>query len=134
MMLIIVGIYLLTSAIKNRRPIETARAIIAKPSATKSTLASAEGYEAVQTGAPTLTVGGSGRERNLVRVGKEGLRRLTPREFARLQGFPDSFRIPVSDTQAYKQFGNSVAVPVITAIAENLVVALDTATALPMAA
>lgn len=59
MMLIIVGIYLLTSAIKNRRPIETARAIIAKPSATKSTLASAEGYEAVQTGAPTLTVGGS---------------------------------------------------------------------------
>ncbi len=84
--------------------------------------------------ANTLTVGGSGRERNLVRVGKEGLRRLTPREFARLQGFPDSFRIPVSDTQAYKQFGNSVAVPVITAIAENLVVALDTATALPMAA
>jgi len=42
--------------------------------------------------------------------------------------------IPVSDTQAYKQFGNSVAVPVITAIAENLVVALYTATALSMAA
>ena len=84
--------------------------------------------------ANTITVGGSGRERNLVRVGEEGLRRLTPREFARLQGFPDSFRIPVSDTQAYKQFGNSVAVPVITAIAENLVVALYTATALSMAA
>ncbi|HTV81044.1 MAG TPA: DNA (cytosine-5-)-methyltransferase [Acidobacteriaceae bacterium] len=44
-------------------------------------------------------------------------RRLTPRECARLMGFPESFRIPVSDTQAYKQFGNSVAVPVITAAA-----------------
>jgi DNA (cytosine-5)-methyltransferase 1 len=44
-------------------------------------------------------------------------RRLTPRECARLMGFPDTFRIPVSDTQAYKQFGNSVAVPVIAAIA-----------------
>lgn len=40
-------------------------------------------------------------------------RRLTPRECARLMGFPDSFRIPVSDTRAYKQFGNSVVVPVI---------------------
>lgn len=40
-------------------------------------------------------------------------RRLTPRECARLQGFPDTFKIPVSDTAAYKQFGNSVAVPVI---------------------
>lgn len=45
-------------------------------------------------------------------------RRLTPRECARLMGFPDSFRIPVSDTQAYKQFGNSVVVPVIEAVAE----------------
>ena len=44
-------------------------------------------------------------------------RRLTPRECARLMGFSDSFRIPVSDTQAYKQFGNSVAVPVIAAVA-----------------
>lgn len=44
-------------------------------------------------------------------------RRLTPRECARLMGFPDTFRIPVSDTQAYKQFGNSVAVPVIAAVA-----------------
>jgi len=44
-------------------------------------------------------------------------RRLTPRECARLMGFPDSYRIPVSDTQAYKQFGNSVAVPVIAAVA-----------------
>lgn len=47
-------------------------------------------------------------------------RRLTPRECARLMGFPDSFRIPVSDTQAYKQFGNSVAVPVIAAVARAM--------------
>jgi len=44
-------------------------------------------------------------------------RRLTPRECARLMGFQDSFKIPVSDTRAYKQFGNSVAVPVIEAVA-----------------
>lgn len=44
-------------------------------------------------------------------------RKLTPREAARLQGFPDDFIIPVSDNQAYKQFGNSVAVPVIKALA-----------------
>lgn len=44
-------------------------------------------------------------------------RRLTPRECARLQGFPDSFKIPVSDTQAYKQFGNSVVVPLIENVA-----------------
>ncbi|RME09819.1 MAG: DNA (cytosine-5-)-methyltransferase [Bacteroidetes bacterium] len=44
-------------------------------------------------------------------------RRLTPRECARLMGFPDDFIIPVSDTQAYKQFGNSVVVPVIAEIA-----------------
>ncbi len=44
-------------------------------------------------------------------------RRLTPRECARLMGFPDDFKIPVSDTQAYRQFGNSVAVPVIREVA-----------------
>ena len=44
-------------------------------------------------------------------------RRLTPRECARLQGFPETFRIPVSDTQAYKQFGNSVVVPMIADVA-----------------
>ena len=44
-------------------------------------------------------------------------RRLTPRECARLMGFPDSFKIPVSDTQAYRQFGNSVVVPVIQEVA-----------------
>jgi DNA (cytosine-5)-methyltransferase 1 len=48
-------------------------------------------------------------------------RKLTPREAARLQGFPEKFQIPVSDNQAYKQFGNSVAVPVIHAIAKNMV-------------
>lgn len=47
-------------------------------------------------------------------------RKITPREAARLQGFPDSFKIEVSDVQAYKQFGNSVAVPVIAAVAEKL--------------
>lgn len=45
-------------------------------------------------------------------------RRLTPRECARLMGYGDDFRIPVSDTQAYKQFGNSVAVPVFEAVAK----------------
>jgi DNA (cytosine-5)-methyltransferase 1 len=48
-------------------------------------------------------------------------RRLTPRECARLMGFPDSFQIPVSDTQAYKQFGNSVVVPVIEEVARIMV-------------
>ena len=48
-------------------------------------------------------------------------RRLTPRECARLQGFPDSFKIVVSDTQAYRQFGNSVVVPLMTEIARLMV-------------
>src|SRR5205807_6350619 len=52
-------------------------------------------------------------------------RRLTPRECARLMGFPDNFKIPVSDTQAYKQFGNSVVVPLVTAIAKAVAAALD---------
>jgi len=47
-------------------------------------------------------------------------RRLTPRECARLMGFPDNFKIEVSDTQAYKQFGNSVVVPVIEAVAHHM--------------
>jgi DNA (cytosine-5)-methyltransferase 1 len=54
---------------------------------------------------------------------KKNPRRLTPRECARLMGYPDTFRIPVSDTRAYKQFGNSVVVPVIGAVA-NLIVPL----------
>ena len=45
---------------------------------------------------------------------------MTPREWARLQGFPDKFIIPVSDASAYKQFGNSVAVPAIQATAKQI--------------
>lgn len=51
-------------------------------------------------------------------------RRLTPRECARLQGFPDKFIIPVSNNQAYKQFGNSVTVPLIQAVAKQVVKSL----------
>ena len=84
-----------------------------------------------------IVVGGMGRERNLLidnritdftpttnikgEVNREGIRRMTPREWARLQGFPDNFIIPVADASAYKQFGNSVAVPAIQAtVAEIL--------------
>lgn len=52
-------------------------------------------------------------------------RRLTPRECARLQGFPDSYKICVSDTQAYKQFGNSVVVPLMSAIAKLIIDKLE---------
>lgn len=52
-------------------------------------------------------------------------RRLTPRECARLQGYPEDFVIPVSDTQAYQQFGNSVVVPLIGNIAELIVAKLE---------
>ena len=48
-------------------------------------------------------------------------RKLTPRECARLQGFPDTFVIPVSDTQAYRQFGNSVVVPLMAAVAKLII-------------
>ncbi len=51
-------------------------------------------------------------------------RRLTPRECARLQGFPDNYIIPVSDNQAYKQFGNSVTVPLIQAVGKQVVKSL----------
>ncbi|MBR0437544.1 MAG: DNA (cytosine-5-)-methyltransferase [Clostridia bacterium] len=83
--------------------------------------------------AGTLVCGGMGRERNLIvdhrehsmvpethikgQINKEDIRKLTPREWARLQGFPDSFKISLSDTHLYKQFGNSVTVNVIEAIA-----------------
>ena len=52
-------------------------------------------------------------------------RRLTPRECARLQGFPEYFKIVVSDTQAYKQFGNSVVVPVVEDIAKQLITSMN---------
>ena len=48
-------------------------------------------------------------------------RRLTPRECARLMGYPESFQIVVSDTQAYRQFGNSVVVPVVARLAKAVV-------------
>ena len=83
-----------------------------------------------------IVVGGMGRERNLVldhrikdftptthikgTVNREGIRKMTPREWARLQGFPDEFLIPVADASAYKQFGNSVAVPAILATANKI--------------
>jgi DNA (cytosine-5)-methyltransferase 1 len=51
-------------------------------------------------------------------------RRLTPRECARIMGFPDSFLIPVSDNQAYRQFGNSVIVPMMEAVAKEVVKAM----------
>ena len=51
-------------------------------------------------------------------------RRLTPRECARLMGFPEAFEVPVSDTRAYQQFGNSVVVPVVEAIARAMVEAM----------
>jgi len=98
------------------------------------------GFEIIKDheSANAIVVGGMGRERNLVlderltnfkpvtnikgEVNREDVRRMTPREWARLQGFPDSYRIDVvSDTQNYKQFGNSVAVPVIQAIGKKVI-------------
>lgn len=86
--------------------------------------------------ANAVVCGGMGRERNLVldqritdftpttrikgEVNREGIRKMTPREWARLQGYPDNFIIPVADSSAYKQFGNSVAVPAIQATAEQI--------------
>jgi DNA (cytosine-5)-methyltransferase 1 len=86
--------------------------------------------------ANAIVVGGMGRERNLVydhritdftptthikgTVNREGIRKMTPREWARLQGFPDKYIIPVADASAYKQFGNSVAVPAIQATANKI--------------
>nr|WP_235300022.1 DNA cytosine methyltransferase [Porphyromonas sp. COT-108 OH1349] len=97
------------------------------------------GYEIIPDDgiANAIVVGGMGRERNLVidnrlkdftpvtnikgEVNRDGLRRMTPREWARLQGFPDEFIIGVADASAYKQFGNSVAVPAIQATAEEII-------------
>jgi DNA (cytosine-5)-methyltransferase 1 len=56
---------------------------------------------------------------------KRSPRRLTPRECARLMGFPDTFEIPVSDTRAYKQFGNSVVVGAVEHVAKQIVRALN---------
>ena len=56
----------------------------------------------------------------LIPVADSNPRRLTPRECARLMGFPDSFKIVCSDTRAYQQFGNSVVVPMIEAVAKAM--------------
>ena len=84
-----------------------------------------------------------GRERNLVsdnrqkdltpttnikgKVNPFGIRKMTPREWARLQGYPNSFALPLADTHLYKQLGNSVTVNVIEAIAERIKEVLDNA-------
>ncbi len=71
---------------------------------------------------PTLTANmGTGGHNVPIVKDKKGIRKLTPRECARLQGFPDSYKIPnISDSHLYKQFGNSVSVPVIERIAQNI--------------
>lgn len=86
--------------------------------------------------AGTIVCGGMGKETNLIidtrehsmtptthikgEINKIGVRKMTPREWARLQGYPDSFVLPLSDVHLYKQLGNSVTVPVIQAIAEKI--------------
>lgn len=86
--------------------------------------------------AGAIVCGGMGRERNLIvddrltnfkpithikgEVNREGIRKMTPREWARLQGFPDDFKLELADTHLYKQFGNSVTVNVIEAIAKQI--------------
>lgn len=91
--------------------------------------------------ANTIVCGGMGRERNLIvddrlmdytpvthikgNVNREGIRRMTPREWARLQGFPEDFRLESADTHLYRQLANSVTVNVIEAIAENIKKVLD---------
>ncbi len=97
------------------------------------------GYEIIPDDgvANAIVVGGMGRERNIVidnrltnftpttnikgEINRDGWRRMTPREWARLQGFPNNFIIPVADASAYKQFGNSVAVPAIQATANEII-------------
>jgi len=61
----------------------------------------------------------------LIKQKNKNPRKLTPKEASRLQGFPENFKIVVSDNQAYKQFGNSVCVPVIKAIAKQIDIALN---------
>lgn len=91
--------------------------------------------------AGAIVCGGMGRERNLIvdhrehsmvpvthikgEINKEDIRKMTPREWARLQGFPDSYRLELADTHLYKQFGNSVTVNVIEAIARKIKEELD---------
>lgn len=97
--------------------------------------------------ASAIVCGGMGRERNLIvdnrltdftpvthikgEVNREGIRKMTPREWARLQGFPDTFKFSLADTHLYKQFGNSVTVPVIEAIAKQIKLVLENNTEQP---
>lgn len=101
------------------------------------------GYEIrdLDSYAGAIVCGGMGRERNLIidhrehsmvpvtkikgSINKEDIRKMTPREWARLQGFPDSYRLELADTHLYKQFGNSVTVNVIAAIAREIKKILD---------
>ena len=50
---------------------------------------------------------------------------MTPREWARLQGFPDDFKLVLSDTHLYKQFGNSVVVPLMSAVAKTVIAKVE---------
>jgi len=86
--------------------------------------------------AGAIVCGGMGRERNLIidkrqtdlkpithikgHVNTEGIRKMTPREWSSLQGFPNDFVLPLADVHLYKQFGNTVTVPVIQAIAKQI--------------
>lgn len=63
----------------------------------------------------------------LIKQNNKNPRRLTPREAARLQGFPDDFKLPCSDGQMYKQFGNSVPTKMINAVAKKVIEALESA-------
>lgn len=65
--------------------------------------------------------GGAASKTGAYLINHQHVRKLTPRECARVMGFPESFKIPVTDTQAYKQFGNSVSVPVLKAISAKIV-------------
>lgn len=87
------------------------------------------GYSVVGPGDTTRTLSAryhkDGSEILVSRGEGRNPRKLTPRECARLQGFPDDFIIPVSDTQAYRQFGNSVTVPVIRSVARLMMGAME---------
>lgn len=86
------------------------------------------GYSVIGPGDTTRTLSAryhkDGSEILVSRGEGENPRKLTPRECARLQGFPERFIIPVSDTQAYHQFGNSVTVPVVRSVAKLMLEAL----------
>nr|WP_273190699.1 DNA (cytosine-5-)-methyltransferase [Enorma phocaeensis] len=87
------------------------------------------GYSVIGPGDTTRTLSAryhkDGSEILVSRSEGKNPRKLTPRECARLQGFPDEFIIPVSDTQAYHQFGNSVTVPVVRSVAKLMIGAME---------